>query len=124
MNINLISNDMENIWPSHWEIILGKNLLQFIEKGMREGTSYITTQYPKANNNNLYSWAMSQYFPTGGFRWLTNKEITKLDIAKYKDNSKQGFILEVNLEYPISLHNIHNDYPLGPEKINVNENMS
>ena len=29
-------------------------------------------------------------------------------------------ILEVDLEYPKSLHNFHSDYPLAPEKIEVN----
>ena len=40
--------------------------------------------------NNLYGWAMSQYLPTSGFRWLTEKEINKIDFAKYKkDTSKR-----------------------------------
>lgn len=33
-----------------------------------------------------------------------------------KRSSKKGWILEVDLEYPIYLHNVHNDYPLAPEK--------
>ena len=43
---------------------------------------------------------MSQYLPTGNFRWMTDKEISKIDLAKYKENSKKGLILEVDLEYP------------------------
>ena len=50
--------------------------------------------------NNLYGWAISQYFPAGGFRWLKEKEINKNDLAKYKEDSKKGVILEVDLEYP------------------------
>ena len=33
-----------------------------------------------------------------------------------KWNSKKGWILEVDLEYPTYLHDAHNDYPLAPEK--------
>ena len=66
--------------------------------------------------NNLYGWAMSQYLPTGGFKWLTAKEINKIDLAKYKEDSKKGLILDVNMEYPQKLHDLHNDYPLAPEK--------
>ena len=25
--------------------------------------------------NNLYGWAVTQYLPTGGFKWMTNKKI-------------------------------------------------
>ena len=64
---------------------------------------------------------LSQYLPTGGFRWMTEKQISKLDLAKVNENSKKGLILEVDLEYPKELHDLHNDYPLGPEKVKVTE---
>ena len=68
---------------------------------------------------------MSQYLPTGGFKWLTPKRISKLDLAKYRKNSKKGIILEVDLEYPKELHDLHNDYPLAAEKIKTkNEKLS
>ena len=73
--------------------------------------------------NNLYGWAMSQYLPTGNFRWMTDKEINKIDLAKYRENSKKGLILEVDLEYPQQLHYLHNDYPVAPEKSKVSNNM-
>ena len=69
--------------------------------------------------NNVYGWAMIQYLPTGGFRWMTEKQINKIDLAKYKEDIEKGFILEVDLKYPEELHDLHNDYPLGPEKVKV-----
>ena len=119
------------------ELIIDVYKFQFLEKGMRGGVSYIANRYGKANNkymkecdekapskyimyldaNILYGWAMSQYLPIGGFRWLTEKEINKIDLVKYKEDSKKGVILEVDLEYPQELHHIHNDYPLAPEKM-------
>ena len=125
------------------ELITDINMFQFIEKGMRGGISYIANRYGKANNkyikkydekapskyvmyldaNTLYGWAMSQYLPTGGFRWMTDKQINKINLATYKEDSKKGLILEVDLEYPRELHDLHNDYPLGPEKVKVTENM-
>ena len=30
-----------------------------------------------------------------------------------------GYILEVHLEYPDQLHELHNDYPLAPEKLEI-----
>ena len=38
---------------------------------------------------------------------LTDKEIDKVDLAKYKDNSSTGLILEVDLDYPEELDDTH-----------------
>ena len=38
---------------------------------------------------------------------------------RIKNNSSTGYVLEVDLEYPQELHDIHNDYPLASEKINI-----
>ena len=73
--------------------------------------------------NNLYGWAMSQYLPTGNFRWMTDKKISKIDLGKYKKDGKKGLIPEVDLEYPQELHDLHNDYPVAPEKVKVSNNM-
>ena len=125
------------------ELMTDIDMFQFIEKGMRGGISYIANRYGKANNkymknydekapskyimyldaNNLYGWAMSQYLPTGNFKWLSQKQIEKTNLGKYTENSKKGLILEVDLEYPQELHDLHNDYPLGPEKVKVAKDM-
>ena len=36
-----------------------------------------------------------------------------------KSNSSTVYILEADLEYPQELHDIHNNYPLAPEKIGI-----
>ena len=125
------------------ELMTNIDIFQFIEKGMRGGISYIANRYGKANNkymreydekapskyimyldaNNLYGWAMSQYLPTGGFKWMTEKQINKINLAQYNEDSNKGLILEVNLEYPKELHDLHNDYPLAAERVCVNKNM-
>ena len=38
-------------------------------------------------------------------------------------NRKKGMILEVDLEYPHELNELHNDYPLAAEKIKVTKEM-
>ena len=73
--------------------------------------------------NNLYGWAMSQYLPTGGFKWLSTKKINKINLSKYVEDSDKGLILEVDLEYPKELHDLHNDYPCAPEKVKVTKDM-
>ena len=66
---------------------------------------------------------MNQYLPTGNFKWMSDKEISKIDLGKYKADGKNGLILEVDLEYPQELHDMHNDYPVCPEKVKVSNNM-
>ena len=39
--------------------------------------------------NNVNGWAMSQYLPSGGFKQMTEKEIEKLNLLKYTEDSKK-----------------------------------
>ena len=125
------------------ELMTDIDTFQFIEKGMRGGISYIANRHGKANNkyitgydpqkpskyimyldaNNLYGWAMSQSLPIRGFKCLSQKKIEKINLATCAADSKKGMIMEVDLEYPSSLHKLHNDYPLAVEKIRVNKEM-
>ena len=54
---------------------------------------------------------------------MTDKEISKTNLGKYELDSKEGLILEVDLEYPKELHDLHNDYPIAPDKVKVSRNM-
>ena len=42
-----------------------------------------------------------------------------VDIADLPAESLQGYILEVDPEYPQELHDAHNAYPLAPERMAV-----
>ena len=59
--------------------------------------------------NNLYGWVMTQCLPYGSFKWMTKKEINDFNLGLIGEN---GYILEVGLEYPSELHDLHNDYSL------------
>ena len=98
----------------------------FFEQGMRGGVSYINKRYSEASKNkhilhfdinNLYGHAMSQYLPYANFKWVKNIDKIKQRLMGIQKDSSTGYILELDLEYPQELHDIHNDYPSAPEKI-------
>ena len=62
---------------------------------------------------------MSQPMPTGGFQWIDYTD----QILETPADADHGFILEVDLEYPASLHQQHNDYPLAPEKLTITKDQ-
>ena len=59
---------------------------------------------------------MSNYLPHGGFKKKKKKNLVS-------ENNLDGYILEVNLEYPDELHDVHNDYLLAPEKLEISNDM-
>ena len=123
------------------EKISGIDKYLIIEKVLRRGISYIARRCAKANDkyisdydpkkpstcisyldmNNLYGWAMSEYLPYEGFKWLKN--VDKFDVMSINEKSPIGYFLEVDLEYPDELHELHNDFPLAPEKLAVSNDM-
>ena len=113
----------------------------FIEKGLKGRISYIAKRYGKSNNkymndydsekpskfityldmNNLYGWGLSDYLPYGGAKWFKN--IDEFDMMSVSEKSSIRYFLEVDLEYPDELHELHNDYPLAPKKLAVSSDM-
>ena len=121
------------------ELLSDEDMLLMFEEGIRGGISIISNRYGEANNkymqkgfnknkpskylmyldaNNLYGCAMSEKLPTHGFKWLLDREIGKLfNNQVLQVWEKIPCILEVDLEYPENLHDLHNDYPFCPERV-------
>lgn len=66
---------------------------------------------------------MSMSLPTGGFRWLSEQEIAYFDILSISVVGEKGYVLEVDLDYPRNILTKHNDYPLCPESIFIDDDM-
>ena len=69
------------------------------------------------DGNNLYGWGISRYLPHGEFKWVKN--VDSFDLNSISKNSLYGYILKVDLEYPDELHNLHNNYSLAPERLEI-----
>ena len=65
---------------------------------------------------------MSQKLPVNGFKWVKN--VSNIDedfINNYDKDSDEGYILEVDVEYPKNLHGLHNDLPFLPERVKIDK---
>ena len=123
------------------DLVYDQEMYEMIEAGLRGGMTQTTCKKVEANNkymgsdcdknkassyinyldaNNLYGLSMIQKLPYRNLKWDDKR--TEEDIINY-DNGRTGYILEVDLEYPKELHDLHNDYPLAPEVMNVKANM-
>ena len=63
---------------------------------------------------------MSKFLLTNGFKWIDPKEI---NLNKYTSNTSKGWVLEVSLEYPKDLPELHNDCSLVPDKMGIKREM-
>ena len=121
------------------ELIPDPDMYIFFEKGTRGGI-YVSNRYSKASNkhlksydpkqeskhiiyldaSNLYRYAMSKFLPTREFKWIDPKEF---GLNKYTSYSSKGCAFELDLGHPKELHEVHNDYPSAPDKIEIKREM-
>ena len=123
------------------ELLTDYDMLLMLEEGIRGGICHAIQRYAKANNkymkdydkkkkssyiqyldaNNLYGKAMTEKLPVRGFRWM--EDISKIDgdfVKDYNKNNNKGYILDVDVDYPNKLQNLHSDLPFLPERMVIN----
>jgi hypothetical protein len=125
------------------ELITDPDLYAWFERGIRGGICMISHRHALANNkymkdydaskpssyimygdaNNLYGEAMSHALPVGKFQDVV-PTLENLHNALALDlEGPVGHTVEVDLEYPKELHDLHNAYPLAPERMTVEDSM-
>ena len=125
------------------DLISDPEMFSMVDVGIRGGVSMISTRHAQANNpyiaafdaalptsyiiyldaNNLYGWAMSQPMPIGGFEWMTAAEAREIDWLSQTEDQPVGYFIEASIHYRVELHEAHNDYPLAPERLDVQVKM-
>ena len=121
-------------------------MYRFFEKAIRGGNSFVGMRHNVANHpdvegydstqkirqdidldaNNLYGHSMVQKLPHSNFEWVHDPETLQWLASRstqFWEEFETGATLEVDLHYPKELHDLHNDFPLAPEKMKVNESQ-
>ena len=133
-----------NMTKVELELLTDIDMLLVVEKGTKGGICQSIHRYSKANNkymknydkdiissylmyldaNNLYGWVMSQKLPINGFKWVEKSRLSRFNeifINNYDENSDNGYFLEVDVDYPKKLFDLHKDLPCLPEIKKVNK---
>ena len=127
------------------ELLSDIDMYKFFKRMIRGGISMISTRYAKANNpymgklydpeketsyvvyfdsNNLYGFIMGGKIPCNGFEWMKQEEMDYLFNHQTREEwEKMPCALEVDLEYPKEIHDLHNDLPCCPETIELEKKI-
>ena len=64
---------------------------------------------------------MSQKLSVGGFKWAeeNTSEFSKDFIKNYNQDSNEAYFLEVAVQFPKKLHDLHNNLSFLPETMNI-----
>ena len=112
-----------------------------VEEGIRGGICHAIQRYAHASNkymndydkkkkfayiqyldaNNLHCKAMTEKLLVRGFKWVN--DISKIDedfVKDYNKNDNKGYILDVDVDYPSKLQNLHSDLPFLSERMIIN----
>ena len=67
---------------------------------------------------------MSHELPVNDFKWVKQEELSKFNenfVKNSDENGNIGYFLEVDIDYPKELFNLHKDLPFLPECKKVNK---
>ena len=111
------------------------DMFLFLQQGIRGGVSYCSTRLAQSSEeekliyvdaNNLYGEAQTQPLPYDSFEWVDeddfSKVVNEVVSSTQKDtpaDDETGYILEVDLNYPIDVHDKHSQFPFAPESVRI-----
>ena len=136
--------------PIH--LITDPEMYRMIHPNICGGICHASVRYARANNklmgslydptkptsyimyvdaNNLYGWTMSQPLPDDEYDWVSNDDCRDAFAALQNKTSRDRcyehdihYIFEVDLNNPPELHERDDDYPLAPETMNIDAEIT
>ena len=115
-------------------------MVLIVEKGTAGGIYHEIQQYAKANNkymkkydknkelpylkywdvNNLYSWIMLQKLPVNNLEQIEDTSQFNEDFIKsYNEEGSKLDFLQLDIQYPKKIRELHNDLPFLPERMKI-----
>ena len=91
-------------------------------KNYNKGITLSYLMYLDANN--LYGWKLSQKLPINGFKWVGKSKLSRFNerfIKNYNESSDIGYFLEVDVDYPTEVLNLHKYLLFSPERKKINQ---
>ena len=118
------------------KLLTDVDMVLMVENGIRGGLTQVAHKYASADNkylpdynqnlkstylqyfdtNNLYGYTMTKKLSLNAFKWSDPIKYTSEFIKNYNDTCDEGYLLEVDVEYPKHLHNAHSDLTFLPER--------
>jgi hypothetical protein len=119
------------------ELCSDPDMVLMFEQNIRGGVSFVNCRHVKIPDsvtaqepedmdenlfyldcNNLYSVSQLSPLPVGAYRWVPPEEHASFDWAQLGRSTQsegEGYVVECDLEYPSSMHSLHNSLPLAPQ---------
>ena len=121
------------------DLLTDRDMYQFFEHGIRGGLTFtnrhrcqshqavdendLNTHLLYIDENNLYGSALCMPLPHSKFKWLSEEELISFNDAAAIQSigleSEVGYVFEVSLKYPTSIHDVTSDFPLAPHSDEV-----
>jgi hypothetical protein len=127
------------------DLISDPAMYQMISSGIRGGICMISQRRSQANHkkmgelynpalpkrtiayfdaNNLYGYSMCQPLPLNEFHWVEKECWPKAEEwQEMAADDFVGYFVECDLRYPADIHELHNEYPLAPERVEIETEM-
>ena len=121
------------------DLITDLEIMDMIERQKRGGLCFVgSKRYVEANNkylenydpskpstyimywdaSSLYGWAMVQYLPYKGLRFV--KHVSLSELLQTADDARYGYIIECNLFFPPEIHDKLKEFVPAPETLTPN----
>ena len=114
----------------------------FVERAQRGEMSFIGQRCSEANDkymenydetkestyfmyfdaNSLYNWTICNDLPVRDFKWVKTDDKNEF-INKKISEKNYNFFVECDITYPQELHDLHNDYPLAPDRMVIDKKL-